>query len=312
MLLLQAAVFATVASYASASSFSNGRTSLTFIYQNNLNSSDDANHVGAVLLDPLRQEEAAASCSGIGESLISKATLLEHQEDFIHALSYQVYARRALPAQRYYIDGGIVLVSEHIRRLAFLPSSRSRAALPVLCTQSSNDNNPSAPSTPSNEISIESGGNKFVGYRNKRSFRFSGIPYADTPKRFTYSKLYSRKSQTIRATAYGPQCAQGSSGSEDCLTLNIQTPYIPKAGSNKDLRPVLFWIHGGGFTGGTAADRLSDGGHLASREDLVVVSINYRLSTLGFLAIPGTDIRGNYGIADQIVALDVSFHPSSL
>jgi carboxylesterase type B len=93
--------------------------------------------------------------------------------------------------------------------------------------------------------------------------------------------------------------------------LNIQTPYIPKAGSNKDLRPVLFWIHGGGFEGGTGADRVSDGGHLASREDIVVVSFNYRLGTLGFLAIPGTDIRGNYGIADQIVALDVSYHPSS-
>ncbi len=64
------------------------------------------------------------------------------------------------------------------------------------------------------------------------------------------------------------------------------------------------WIHGGGFTGGSGADPLSDGGNLASREDIVVVNTNYRLSTLGFLAIPGTAIKGNYGIGDQIVALN--------
>lgn len=69
----------------------------------------------------------------------------------------------------------------------------------------------------------------------------------------------------------------------------------------------MFWIHGGGFTGGTGADPLTDGGNLASREDLVVVTFNYRLSTLGFLAIPGTDITGNYGISDQILALEVLF-----
>lgn len=67
----------------------------------------------------------------------------------------------------------------------------------------------------------------------------------------------------------------------------------------------MFWIHGGGFTGGSGADSGSDGGNLASREDIVVVNINYRLSTLGFLAIPGTNVTGNYGIADQINALDV-------
>jgi carboxylesterase type B len=123
--------------------------------------------------------------------------------------------------------------------------------------------------------------------------------------RFTYPSLYSKKGQTLQATAYGPQCAQGGSGSEDCLFLNIQTPYVPKQGSSAHLRPVMFWIHGGGFTGGTGADPASDGGNLASREDIVVVTINYRLSTLGFFAVPGTDIKGNFGIADQILALKV-------
>ena len=67
----------------------------------------------------------------------------------------------------------------------------------------------------------------------------------------------------------------------------------------------MFWIYPGGFVGGSGSDPMSDGGKLASREDIVVVTFNYRLSTLGFLAIPGTDITGNYGIQDQIVALQV-------
>jgi len=65
---------------------------------------------------------------------------------------------------------------------------------------------------------------------------------------------------------------------------------------------VLLWIHGGGFTGGVGSDPGSDGQQLASREDVVVVTFNYRLSTYGFLAVPGV-LPGNYGIGDQITAL---------
>ena len=124
--------------------------------------------------------------------------------------------------------------------------------------------------------------------------------------------MYSPTGQTINATEYGPECPQNGAGAEFCLYLNIQTPYLPKQGSTADLRPVFFWIHGGGFTSGSAADPGTDGGNLASREDIVVVQIQYRLSTLGFLAIPGTDITGNYGIADQINALEVSEQTNSI
>jgi carboxylesterase type B len=66
----------------------------------------------------------------------------------------------------------------------------------------------------------------------------------------------------------------------------------------------MFWIHGGAFTGGTGSDPTFDGGPLASRGDVVLVTINYRLSTLGFLALNDGVTNGNYGIADQITALD--------
>jgi carboxylesterase type B len=70
------------------------------------------------------------------------------------------------------------------------------------------------------------------------------------------------------------------------------------------LKPVMFWIHGGAFTGGSGSDALYDGGNLASRGDAVVVSINYRLGTLGFLALDDGQTNGNFGLADQITALD--------
>lgn len=295
-----------------ASSVSNSQTSLTLLYQNNLNASDDINHVGAILLDPMSQKDASAACASIGESLLSRSTLKAHQSDFLSALSYQAFAGRALPIQLYYIDGGVVSLVESVGELTFpaiLPLEEIQ--LPVLCTQSSNQNLPSnAVATSKNELAVASGGNTFVGYRNQKSFRFLGIPFADPPARFEHSQLFSQTGQTIQVTEYGEECAQpGLSGSEDCLFINIQTPYIPKAGSKVNLRPVMFWIYGGGFTGGSGADPLSDGGNLASREDIVVVEVNYRLSTLGFLTVPGTNVTGNYGIGDQITGLEVCTLP---
>ncbi|EOA91876.1 uncharacterized protein SETTUDRAFT_113937 [Exserohilum turcica Et28A] len=279
---------------------SNAQSSLTLVYQNNLNGSDDKNHIGAIILDPVPQASAAAACATLNEKLITKATLQQYQADFNDALSYQDYAKYTDSEKGYHIDNGVVSVGGRVT----YSSMDSQKRLPVLCTQSANNGSASAGPVSGSTVSVASGGNTFVGYRNQKSFRFLGIPYADTPKRFKYSSPYSKKGQTIQATKYGSQCLQGSGGSEDCLFLNIQTPYIPKVGSKKNLRPVFFWIHGGGFTGGSGADPLTDGGNLASKEDMVVVSINYRLSTLGFLAIPGTDIKGNFGIQDQVLALD--------
>lgn len=292
-----------------AIALSNSRTSLTLLYQNNLNASDDKNHVGALLLDALPTDTAASACAALNETLLTKSMLQQYQSDFLHALVYQIYSKRASPGQSYRIDGGLVAVSQDSKALTFLQAHSTSShvlSLPVLCTQSANQSIAGATASSTNEITVAAGGNSYVGFRNKKSFRFQGIPYADPPERWVYSNLFSGKGQTIQATSYGASCAQSGSGSEDCLFLNIQTPYLPKAtgpAGKGALRPVMFWIHGGGFTGGSGADPLSDGGNLASREDIVVVSINYRLSTLGFLAVPGTDIKGNFGIADQIVAL---------
>jgi len=92
---------------------------------------------------------------------------------------------------------------------------------------------------------------------------------------------------------------------EDCLYLNIWTP-----GPEKGRRPVMVWIHGGGFMTGSGSSPFYDGGPLAGRGDVVVVTINYRLNVFGFLRlkditqgrIPST---GNEGILDQVAAFEM-------
>lgn len=139
---------------------------------------------------------------------------------------------------------------------------------------------------------------------------FAGIPYAAPP----VGPLRWRPPEPpepwdgIRdASRLGPRCIQtlgggpefGRQTDEDCLTLNVWTP--PVSGERK---PVMVWIHGGAFVSGGGG--LYDGRSLASRGDIVVVTLNYRLGTLGFLAHPALgepgDV-GNYGLADQQAAL---------
>jgi para-nitrobenzyl esterase len=109
------------------------------------------------------------------------------------------------------------------------------------------------------------------------------------------------------ATRTGARCIQdtgtdverGHDSSEDCLTLNVWTPQ-----SSREPRPVLVWIHGGGFINGSSD--VYDARRLTSRGDIVVVTVNYRLGALGFLAHPALGPAGrvgNYGFADQQAAL---------
>ncbi|MGY3550812.1 para-nitrobenzyl esterase [Bradyrhizobium sp. USDA 4472] len=89
--------------------------------------------------------------------------------------------------------------------------------------------------------------------------------------------------------------------SEDCLTLNVWTA----ARASDEKRPVMVWIHGGGFQFGSSANPATDGRLLAAK-GVVVVSFNYRLGVLGFLAHPELDTispSGNYGLQDQLAAL---------
>ncbi|OBF39059.1 carboxylesterase [Mycolicibacterium peregrinum] len=139
---------------------------------------------------------------------------------------------------------------------------------------------------------------------------FAGVPYAAAPVgplRFAAPAPAPGWPGERDATRPGPRCIQdpdadperGLNTAEDCLTLNVWTPPV-----SDDRRPVMVWIHGGAFVGGSSG--IYDARRLAVRGDIVVVTINYRLGALGFLAHPalgaGGDI-GNYGLADQQAAL---------
>jgi hypothetical protein len=221
----------------------NSQSSLTLIYQNNLNASDDVNHASAIVLDSTPGQGAVAACGVVNERLLSQTTLQKYTADFASSLSYLDYKYKTGPS--FQIENAVVTANG--KTLSFAAKGPGPANFPVLCTQSDRASQPqNSTPTASNLITVNAAGNAYIGYRNLKSFRFAGIRYADKPKRFEYSKLYSGTGETVNATAYGSQCLQPySGGSEDCLFLNIQTPYIPKADArNQKLRPVYFWIHG--------------------------------------------------------------------
>ncbi|CAL1278834.1 unnamed protein product [Larinioides sclopetarius] len=91
-----------------------------------------------------------------------------------------------------------------------------------------------------------------------------------------------------------------SGKSEDCLYLNIFTPFYA---TNKSRLAVIFWIYGGGFTLGSNRMDVYDARPLAERESVVVVTVNYRLGLFGFLTSNTNDAPGNMGLYDLLMAL---------
>lgn len=240
-------------------------------------------------------------------------------------LDYLVYDGRAEKDSNFWI-------ASHSNQTRVLSASGNLSTvepgqeLSVLCTQSAPFANSTSTDTSAGwQVSVQSNNEEHVGsvhtraiyyataanvcfsFRDRTSFRFYGVRYAPQPERFTYSVPYTGSNSSVSATTFGSECAQGTSGSEDCLFLNIWTPYLPSEDSKSDksaLKPVMFWIHGGALIGGTGNDNTFDGGSVASRGDVVLVAINYRLSTLGYLALDDGVTNGNFGLADQINALD--------
>ena len=144
---------------------------------------------------------------------------------------------------------------------------------------------------------------------------FKGIPFAAPPVgalRWKFPQAVAAWEGVRPAKAFGHSSEQGRVAAlamgvaggldEDCLYLNVWAP----AGAAQ--LPVMVWIHGGAFTTGSGSMPLYDGMRLASK-GAVVVTINYRLGPLGFMAHPeltaeGGGSSGNYGIRDQIAALE--------
>ena len=156
-------------------------------------------------------------------------------------------------------------------------------------------------------VRVEQG--RLRGAAGEHGYRFLGIPYARPPAetgRFAAPQPARPWDGVRDARQYGATALQIDRGvtlarepmreGEDCLNLNVFTPVLGPAGL-----PVLFWIHGGGFTGGCNASPWYDGTKFA-RDGVVLVSINYRLGAQGFLLLP--DAPPNRGVLDWVAALE--------
>ncbi|MDQ0466145.1 para-nitrobenzyl esterase [Caulobacter ginsengisoli] len=157
---------------------------------------------------------------------------------------------------------------------------------------------------------------------------FEGIPYAEPPtgdRRFAPPVPKAGWSGRLQAVKFGapaiqmpspsaaaptselgkalqtifPTAAEVAAQSEDCLYLNVWTPDASK----QRKRPVMVWLHGGGFAYGSGAWPIYDGTNLAGRGDVVVVSLNHRLNVFGYLDLPGVKGSGNAGMLDIVMAL---------
>jgi para-nitrobenzyl esterase len=147
---------------------------------------------------------------------------------------------------------------------------------------------------------------------------FKGIPYAQAPVgalRWAPPRPAAKWQGVRDAAQFGPACWQNAPAtpsiyfdgpkpmSEDCLSLNVWSP----EGARK--APVLVWIHGGSLNTGCSCERMYDGEAMARKGGVVVVSINYRLGVLGYMAHPALSaespdgVSGNWGLLDQIEAL---------
>jgi para-nitrobenzyl esterase len=138
---------------------------------------------------------------------------------------------------------------------------------------------------------------------------FLGVPFAAPPvgeARWRSPRPPARWTGVRPATAYGSDCPQpgptGLAGAEDCLYLNVHAP-VRRRGESRV--PVVVWLHGGGFTRGSGA--IADPSPLVRDGRVMVVTVNYRLGALGFLAHPalasGRKTAGNYALLDQQAAL---------
>jgi para-nitrobenzyl esterase len=162
---------------------------------------------------------------------------------------------------------------------------------------------------------VQTQSGKVEGEQRGAHHAFLGIPYAKPPLgrlRFQAPEPPLPWTGTRACKAYGASAIQGAMfapgvlaegpQAEDCLFVNVFTP-----GADQKKRPVLFWVHGGAFTVGSSGMPLYDGGRLAEQHDVVVVTFNYRLGALGYLAFGKDGERwgaaDNRGQLDQLAAL---------
>lgn len=157
------------------------------------------------------------------------------------------------------------------------------------------------------------------GSRDGATLRWLGVPYAASTEgdaRWQPPRPVAPWSGVRECLSFGNIAEQPPTPlfpklddvtpSEDCLSLNI---WSPQAASPEHPKPVLVWVHGGGYLVGASAQPVYDGARLAARGDIIVVTINYRLGVFGFLDFsalsgPNREFATNVGLRDVVAALE--------
>ena len=199
------------------------------------------------------------------------------------------------------------------------------ALVAVACTSSVNQ--PAAPAAAALETSakaatVQTASGPVAGYVDGGVYTFKGIPYAQA-ERFMPATDPKPWTEVRHSRAYGPTCPQDKRAGwwsddqafamhwddgfpdEDCLRVNIWTGGL----KNGVKRPVMVWLHGGGFRAGSGQELISyDGANLARDHGVVVVTLNHRLNVLGFLDLSAYGAKyaqsGNLGMTDIVKALE--------
>jgi para-nitrobenzyl esterase len=167
------------------------------------------------------------------------------------------------------------------------------------------------------EVLVEVTGGTLRGGQSEGIVSLKGVPYAAPPigpLRWAAPWPIEPWEGVRDALEYGPSCPQPAerpegwdaetAESEDCLVLNVWTP-----GLDDGRRPVMVWIHGGGYTTGSGSWPLYNGAALARRGEVVVVTVNHRLGVLGYLHLaelggPELATSGNAGMLDLVASLE--------
>lgn len=285
----------------------------TVLFENDGNWTAHASRPSALFVNmPTDEVTAANACAAYGETLLSCKVFAQFQNSF----SYQQYLGSISSEQLFWSS-----CSENnpATSRGSVVDSTSETTFPFLCTNSAplvDKVDPDYSVFP--RVNAYHNGTTYEGMRDHMTFRFAGIPFAEPPTgnlRFKPAKALN-STPYVNATKYSPACLQYgyfdgndyglsesphpcqlmASGtrvlifslvdpwgnSEDCLYLNIYTPFLPSNTSTSERpgKPVMVWYYGGGDTQGSAADSTFDGASLTSRADVVVVTINVGLIPL--------------------------------
>jgi para-nitrobenzyl esterase len=163
-------------------------------------------------------------------------------------------------------------------------------------------------------VVVDTSAGRIRGFVNRDVSTFKGVPYGASTagkNRFMPPVKMPAWSGTRDATSFGPTAPQAVLAEssppvgEDCLVLNVFSPGV----GNRRKRPVMVWLHGGGFRSGSGSAPILDGTNLAHSHDVVVVTLNHRLNVFGFTYLAeavGADFASSaaVGMLDIVAALE--------